>query len=337
MFGYSISWDEAVWDVPDDAEFAEEDYQSLYIESDTGPLWTTGWIAYNGSASTCLLGEIEYYNDPELGITEWEVAVDGEGNELTGSSETSAWGVFTNIYVDPEDPAAEPREFVDYLECQSLGDGESVVIFHAYSERESYNEHIESVLAVVDSLKLSDHPAAATPAIENETPTPAVPDATPAGTVADLTAVSGQTYPYVFGVPADWQIESAELGSGIETTTVSNGVSTISIEARAMSVPSLAQCVKDIADEDETEPAYSDLALSRTASGDAFSGEDDFIAFANFTFTGPDGETWAHFVECRSIVEGESVLVVTQDVPQELFGSERSGRRQIQNTIRIGQ
>lgn len=103
-----------------------------------------------------------------------------------------------------------------------------------------------------------------------------------------------------------------------------------------MTAPDLSGCVANIAGEDEGEAAYGDLALTRTASGDPFSGEDDFTAFANFTFTGPDGETWAHFIECRWIVEGQSVLVITQDVPRELFGSERAARRQIQNSIEVG-
>lgn len=104
-----------------------------------------------------------------------------------------------------------------------------------------------------------------------------------------------------------------------------------------MSAPTLSDCVSNVGGEHANEPVYDGLALARTASGDPFSGEDDFSAFANFTFTGPDGATWSHFIECRWIVEGESVLVVIQDVPQEAFGSERAARRQIQNSIEIGQ
>lgn len=357
MFGYSVSWNADVWSVPDEAEYTEPDLDSLRLTSDTGPISVIGWVAYNGSAATCLLGEIDYYNDPEFGISDWQVAVDGDGNELSGSSEGSAWGVFTNLYTDPDDPDAEPVEFVDYLECRSLGDGESVVIFHAYSERETYNEHINSVLAVVDSLEISDQPTASPPpaTAAAETPTPGMQTQTPGATVTtnastptsgtetpvanrpEGTVIIGESYPYRFTVPAGWEVESSDLGTDIETTTVINGTSIVSIEARSMSAPSLAQCVKTVSDEQETQPGYSDLALARTASGDAFQGEDDVIAFANFTFTGPDGETWSHFVECRSIVEGQSVLIVTQDVPQELFGSERRARREIQNSIEVGE
>ena len=375
-FGFSISWDPAVWSVPEEAEYSEPDYDSLTLDSATGPIWVTGWNAYNGNPSTCLLGEQTYYNDPEFGISEWQVAVDENGNELTGESETSAWGVFTNVYTDPDDPAAEPENFVDYIECVSLGDGESVVIFYSYASRENYNAHIENVLALIESLELPE-PTAATPtatdvvldvtpteaptipataAVETpqstvaaETPVATTPAETPPATTStsatqnstptDLTGgdeVTGQTYAYRFTVPAGWQVTETILGGDIERSVLTNGTSTVGVVARALPVNTLSDCVTNVAGEDASAPIYTDLELATTASGDPFSGEDEFSAFANFTFTGPDGETWAHFVECRWIVEGESVLVVTQDVPQELFGSERAARRQIQNTIEVG-
>lgn len=350
-FGFSISWDPNVWIVPTDAEYSEDDYDSLYLDSETGAIFVTAWKQYNGNADTCLLGEVTYYREQE-GIDDWQVAVDAEGNELTGSTESSAWGVYTNTYTNPDDdPNAEPIEFVDYVECQSLGDGESVVVFHSFALRDDYNQHIGNVLAIVDSLEIPDASAGSTPAAEtpspgqqSATPTPSGPLGTPVPTTGDGTpatdltgddAVTGESYPYSFTVPAGWQVERSTLGGDVETTTVTNGTSTVSVQARAMSVPSLADCVATISEEHESQPRYNDLSLARTATGDPFRGEDDFTAFANFTFTGPEGEPWSHFVECRSIVEGQSVLVVTQDVPQELFGSERSARRQIQNSIEV--
>jgi len=358
-FGFSVSWDPAIWSAPEDGEFSEPGYDTVTLESAAGPIWLSGVEAYNGSASTCLLGEITYYNDPEFGITEWQVAVDAEGNELTGETETSAWGVFTNVYTFPDDPTAEPVPSVDYIECHGLGDGESVVIFYSFAERDAYNEHIGNVLAVVESLELADvvTPAAtpgplmqdqpvSTPveAQPQPTPTPAsAPDAStpvsggdpPAPVLVGGDAITGQSHAYSFTIAPGWQVNDSILGGDVEVTSLTNGVSTVTVEARAMSPIDLSQCVSNSADEDKTESAYADLVLSRTASGEAFAGADDFTAFANFTFTGPDGESWAHFIECRWIVEGESVLIVTQDVPRELFGSERSARRLIQNSIEI--
>jgi hypothetical protein len=370
-FGFSISWDPETWTVPEEAEYSEPDYDSLNLDTATGPLWVTGWKAYDGNPATCLLGEQTYYNDPETGITDWTVAVDADGNELTGESENSAWGVFTNVYTDPEDPNAEPQNFVDYIECVSLGDSESVVIFYSFARREDYNDHIGKVLTVIDSLELPAAPigsptvapetptlppteAPQTPVAATETPqtpaatTPAatespatLPATVQAGTEtpADLTSgneVVGQTYPYRFTIPPGWTVNQSTLGVEIEQTTLTNGTSTVSVEARPMTTATLSDCVTNVAGEDATEPVYTDLELARTASGDPFSGEDDTSAFANFTFTGPDGAVWSHFVECQWIVEGQSALLVIQDVPQELFGSERAERRQIQNSIQIG-
>lgn len=515
-FGFSVSWDPAIWSAAADDEFSEPGYDTITIDSAAGPIWLSGVEAYNGSASTCLLGEVTYYNDPEFGITDWQVAVDAEGNELTGETETSAWGVYTNTYTDPENPNEDPLPYVDYIECHSLGDGESVVVFYSFSERDAYNEHIGNVLAVVESLELADvMTPAATPepvvqpsptaeseptpealSIDNElvtvgrtevtwtgewefdtasstddqatfslldpatgtlkfasygefsdalavdgnevlevfaeayfesagaegveetgagvlddgtiwkrytfdlqgldvtflisasvsggdtyvvttlttntsafdasleqvqqeimldgepdflagidadmpseSPTPSVLPATPEvvpGGLTDGAAITGQSHAYSFTPPPGWQVNESSLGGDVEVTSLTNGISTVTVEARAMSPIDLSQCVSNSADEDETEPVYADLVLSSTATGDAFAGADDFIAFANFTFTGPDGESWAHFVECRWIVEGESVLIVTQDVPRELFGSERGVRRLIQNSIEVG-
>lgn len=541
-FGFSVNWDPATWTVPDEAEYSEPGLDMLRLETDTGPILVTGWEAYDGNPSSCLLGEQTYYNDPEAGISEYQVAVDANGNELTGSDETSAWGVFTNVYTDPENPTAEPVNYVDYINCVSMGDGESVVIFYSYARREAYNDHIGKVIALVDSLALpaaaSTPPATPVPATETptvapsptagletatasaqaqaitvgqtqitwtgaweydaassmeqqatltqvdpatgtiklasygefqdasvgtpeqaldtfaeaffdgagaenvmplntgtlpdgtvwktwtfdlqglsltilgtvsqnsagayvvstltgnsdafaptitqaqqeillngqptflagvdpaavtaqsrvpttataaatETPatttavteTPAATSTVPSGTPPDIGAgdtVTGQTYAYSFQIPAGWSVTTSQLGAEIERTELTNGTSTVSIEARAMQAPTLSDCVANIAGEQQGQPIYTDLELARTTDGQPFSGEDQFSAFANFTFTGPDGTTWAHFVECRWIEQGQSVLVVVQDVPQDKFGAERPARRQIQNSIEIG-
>ncbi|MDQ4044199.1 MAG: hypothetical protein M3173_01950 [Chloroflexota bacterium] len=355
-FGFSVSWDPSVWTVPEDAVYSEPDFDTLMLDSGTGPLWITGWRAYEGNPATCLLGEQTYINDPEAGITEWQVAVDASGSELTGEEENRAWGVFTSVYTDPADPNAEPEPYVDYLECVSLSD-ESVVIFHSYAPRELYNDHIGNVTSVIETLEApgvapaSPEPVTTEPATIQPTATEPVATepatvqtaATPSPTAADSTpvdlttgdTVTGQSYAYSFEIPAGWQVNESSLGD-VERTVLGNGTSTVTVEARSMQVPALSECVNTIAEEHEGQAQYGDLALSRTASGEPFTGEDDFSAFANYTFTGPDGEPWAHFIECRWVAEGESVLVVTQDVPEALFGSERAARRQIQNSIQIG-
>lgn len=558
-FGFAVSWDPETWSVPDEAEYSEPGLDMLRLVAETGPILVTGWEAYDGNPSSCLLGEQTYYNDPESGISEYQVAVDANGNELTGSDEQSAWGVFTNVFTDPESPSAEPENYVDYINCVSMGDGKSVVIFYSYARRDDYNDHIGKVIALVDSLELptatGTPPATTGPATEipattatppaetataaapsptaavetpattvtpvagqsatvgdtevswsgewestgsdsggqqvalsrgtpgtgvfslasygefldpsastaqqavevfagaffdsaqaenvtplnsgtlpdgtvwqswtfsiqgselifvatgsqtaggawsistltadadsftdmlasaqqeilldgqptfmagvdpaalttqgtgqpvettatpdqtatapTETPTTTAGTTTPAtgGTPPDIGAgdtVTGQTYTYAFTIPVGWNVTASELGGETERTELTNGTSTVSIEARAMQAQTLSDCVTNVADGQQTQPIYTDLELARTSDGQPFTGEDQFTAFANYTFTGPDGETWAHFIECRWIEQGQSVLVVVQDVPQDRFGAERPARRQIQNSIEIG-
>ncbi len=114
---------------------------------------------------------------------------------------------------------------------------------------------------------------------------------------------------------------------------VSNGLSTISVQATDDYTGDLAGCIAFARDLLETDPAYADLRLDATASGEAFQGVDDARAFALFTYTGADGGKWAHFVNCQPIVAGESVLIVSQDVPYDDYTSERLARRQIQGAI----
>ncbi|HYH12311.1 MAG TPA: hypothetical protein VD789_08165, partial [Thermomicrobiales bacterium] len=203
-FGFSISWDPSVWSVPADAEYSEPDFDLLRLESPTGPIVVMGWNAYGGDPASCLVGEQTYYSDPEAGISEWQVAVDADGNELTGESETNAWGVFTNVYINPDNPEAEPINYVDYLECVSLGDGESVVIFHSYAVRDEYNDHIGNVLSLIETLELPGN-------IATPPATPTVP-----ATIPDSTPVATATTP---AVTPTVEATTPAVTPTVETTT----------------------------------------------------------------------------------------------------------------------
>ena len=47
-----------------------------------------------------------------------------------------------------------------------------------------------------------------------------------------------------------------------------------------------------------------------------FRAEGRLEAYANFLYTDANGDQMTHFVSCRYIVEGESVLIISQDVPK---------------------
>lgn len=149
----------------------------------------------------------------------------------------------------------------------------------------------------------------------------------------DGSTFTSPSFGFTLDVPDGWTIEDESISGGAETLVVSNGLSTISVHATAAYTGDLPGCIgytRDLLDDD---PVYADLRLDATSSGDPFQGSDDVRAFARFTYTGADGERWAHFVDCRAIVAGESVLIVSQDVPYDDYASERLARRQIQRAI----
>ncbi len=58
-------------------------------------------------------------------------------------------------------------------------------------------------------------------------------------------------------------------------------------------------------------------------------------AYANFTYTDDNGDRMMHFVSCRHIVEGESVLIISQDVPYDEFANQRKYRADLEDSITI--
>jgi hypothetical protein len=152
-FGFSICWNPAVWTSPGQGGTSEPGFDSFKLESDTGSLWVSGMRAYDGDAAACLHHQESYYRKV-AGISEWRVAVDANGIARTEESKTAAWGVYDNIYTDPEKPGAETIHYRDYIQCVSLGDGESVVVFYTFTEPHIFDEHMASVRAVIGTLDL---------------------------------------------------------------------------------------------------------------------------------------------------------------------------------------
>jgi len=138
---------------------------------------------------------------------------------------------------------------------------------------------------------------------------------------------------YSLDVPADWTVDGESQEANAETLVLTNGTSTITLHATSDYDGDLPGCVDYARGLAEDDPAYPDLDLELTANGDPFQGADDRSAYALLSYTGEDGELWAHFIHCQAIEEGASVLILTQDVPFDDYAAERGARRQIQNAI----
>lgn len=354
--GYTFSWDESVWQLPADSEVSapEQAYDSLMLEADTGRLFITSFEGYRGDASTCLDQESAYFETQGKGVTDWAPATDANGDPLTEVTGTkSAWGVFNLTYQNPDDAAAKPVELTDYIECRTLVPGESVLEIFATAPRDLYNDHIDNVQAVIDTIKV---PAEApkkrtpesTPVTRDVTPeatttpsttTTTTNGATPKASTGTIDGLQGSVFTspsfgFVFDVPSDWTIQDGTIDRNNETITLNNGVSTVTLHATndPAAIADLPSCVSAAADEAKANPAYSGLKIDYTSDGKVFQGSDDRSAYANYTYTAK-GTKYAYFIECQYITAGESVLIVSQDVPYDQYTTERGARREIQNSI----
>jgi hypothetical protein len=171
---------------------------------------------------------------------------------------------------------------------------------------------------------------------DNATPEAAIPgdererDDTPGETAIEGSVFTSPGFGFTLDIPATWSVEDEQLDEGNETLILDNGTSTVTVWATSeFDGETLPDCVRFAAD-----AAEHDLTPELRADGSVFQGNDDLSAYAAYTYddAGTD-TTW--FVKCQWIDEGQSVLIIIQDVPTADYASERRARRQIENLIEL--
>jgi len=337
-YGYTLSWDDETWTVPDGGEITDssQGYDSLRLDGPNGLVYVYAWQGYEGDASSCLEGESDYYETESEGVLDWEIATRANGDPITDADgESWAWGVYNLTYQDPADDNAEPRELTDYIECRELIPGEAILIIFASAERTSYNAHIEDVQSVIDTITIDGD------VVDDVTPTPEdIVDETPTPeSDSDIPGLDGSlfespSFGYTIDIPSEFSVVDGTIEDGDETLVLDNGTSTVTIYAtdERSFTRSLTRCVTAAAA--LVEDAYDSFELDETGDGEPFEGSDDDSAYANYVYTNEDGDEYAHFIECSYVDDDESaVIVIIQDVPYDDYASERSARREIENAI----
>lgn len=340
-YGFSLEWDDA-WTA---SEFLEAEYEFLNLTGDTGSIIVVGTNLYEGDAEACLEGEDDYYSTEDPDIQDWDIALDENGDEIFQASETFASGIFTYIYSTGGD-----IDLVDYIECRTLVPGESTMIVLASAMQDQFLDHLDLVLPITNAIQMppgSELDEASQPALPVFAPDSGdaeQDEATIEPTEADETETTGESgldgtsftspgFGYSLEIPDGWQVQSEEITANDESLVLYNGTSLITVRASDSLPLDPAACVSAVKAEAAADPLYAELSLDITANGDLFQGADDRGAYALFTYTGDDGGEWSYFVRCEPLVEGESVLVIVQDVPSDDYVAERQARRLIQISI----
>jgi hypothetical protein len=171
---------------------------------------------------------------------------------------------------------------------------------------------------------------------DNATPEAAIPgDERDSDDTSGETAIEGSVFTspgfgFTLDIPATWSVEDEQLDEGNETLILNNGTSTVTVWATSeFDGETLPDCVRFAAD-----AAEHDLTPELRADGSVFQGSDDLSAYAAYTYD-DDGTETTWFAKCQWIDEGQSVLIIIQDVPTADYASERRARRQIENLIEL--
>lgn len=363
-YGFTVEWNDDVWEAED--RVGEDGFNELELISATGSLYIWSGEFYEGDPAACLEGESDFYANDDPSITDWAPAENADGEPITGETANGAYGVFTLTYTDQEEADAESVDLVDYIECRELVPGEAVIVILATSTPDQYNDHVDDVLTITNQIQLAGEADTnatpvgspeldtnATPVASPEVDTPATPEASPESQTPeaspeaspdassnDDTGLDGSTFTspsfgFTVEIPAAWTVEDETIAGGDERLVLTNGISTVTLHATDAYADDLEGCVEYARDLTEEDPAFADLELDETADGDPFEGSNSRSAYANFTYTGADDLEFSHFVECQYIVEDESVLILSQDVPYDQYAAERQARRQIEDAITL--
>lgn len=327
VYGYSIEFDPDVWTL--DTEIHEGSVDGVRLLRDGTTLTIWAWDNYGNDPLVCLEGEIAYYSQEVDAITDWQPALDANGQPLRYESDNLAWGVF-NLTYTTQSGASGP--LVDYISCEPIPGQDAVLIVLMSTNPPIYDEEFELVLDILDTLEFADPgEIESTPDTSEPAPTATVE---PDTTIEIETNLSGSeyvspTYGFRATIPLQWHVVEESVEGGDEVLTVTNGTSVVTLWATDAYAGDLAGCVDFAA-----VSSGLDLRIDLDASGAEFRGVYRNEAFANFVYE-QDGTLMMYFVNCRAIPGTTGHLILIHDVEYDLFTSERRFRSEIENSIEM--
>lgn len=340
VWGYSFSWNASVWSVPDKGEASQPDkkFTRLELDADTGSLVISGFVADTGDAQHCVTAEYTV-NSQDTSTSKWTVAKDANGKALKGGNATKYYTVYTFDYKSAT--SGNTTKLAAYFECRTLVKGQAVMVIDAFSSADAYNDHIDRVQAVLKTVKIPGTAGTATPSA-SPVASPAASPVTKGGTTgtASKTGIKGNAFTSPgFKFRMDWsnawKVKSESIKSGNEQLVLSNGTSTVRVWATTAYKGDLPGCVDYAVAQDAKNAKYAGMKLATTSAGKPFQGADSTSAYSVFLYAGPKNVTYAHFVECKYITKGTSVLIFTQDVPNSKWVDQRQDRRDLQDSIKL--
>lgn len=317
VYGYSVEFDNTIWTL--DAEIHEGNVDGVRLVREGTTLTIWAWDNYGSDPLHCLEEEAAYYSQQVDAISDWEPALDTNGDPLRYESNNLAWGVF-NLTYTTQSGASGP--LVDYISCEPIPGQDAVLIVLMSTNPPIYDEEFELVLDILDTLTFADAPDNGTVAATVEPDTTIEIDTGLVGT-----EYASPNYGFTAEIPLQWQVVEESVDGTDERLVVTNGTSVVTLWATDTYSGDLAGCVDFAAN-----ASGLNLQVDRDASGSEFRGVYRNEAFANFVYE-QDGTPMMYFVNCQVIPGTNGHLILIHDVEYDLFTSERRFRSEIETSI----
>lgn len=341
-FGYSIEWDEDVWTFADGDESSEPGFDTLFLESANSGLGIIG--AELRDPETCV-SDFSTFIRNEDDVDDWAPFEDEDGERIEGERDDGYFAAFSATITS----TGQELEIVYYFECRTVVERESVVLFFMTTSPNAYDDAVEELDDLLETLTLpgdfrtdEDEETPSDDVDEDTEPTPDEEednsDSTARG--ADLDTYTDPDFPYsVTWDESVWSvIDQRTIADGHNLLNLAAEDSDLTIEGWARWEGEPTDCLNDITLNLRAIDGVEDFA--RVSDSDLYpENESAGGAYALYSFTlAPEGRTpidYYGYVECRTVVEGEAVVVLTLLTPADEYEEIRPDFEPILASIEI--
>lgn len=154
---------------------------------------------------------------------------------------------------------------------------------------------------------------------------PATSGASPAGGTVVAPDHTSPLFGYVLSWDDTWAITEESANETSERLVLSNGVSTLYVESFGNYGETARTCIEGVLNRTLGDPAYSNFASLDGVAGTPPVIGDDLIAASTMSLHYDDGTLvgdYVQMIECRVIVPGQSVLLITHFSPVSTYATE---------------
>lgn len=353
-FGYTLEWDEDVWEFNPDDESSEPGFDTFFLESSASGVGIFGTDAFS-DPETCV-DDFASILRMEPNVDNWAPFEDEDGERVEGERDGGYFAAFSlNIAQTGQD-----FDLIYYLECRVVVEDESVVLFFMTTSPDAYDDATRDLDDLLDTLvtpggeddpeptPTADADADAEPTPEDEdqdadadpTPTDEEDPDEDTASGADLDSYTDPDFPFTLSWDEGaWTVaDQRTISDGHNLLNLTAAGSDLTIEgwARWDGVPT--DCLNDITTNLRAIDGVEDF--QRVSDTDRYpENASPSGAYALYSFTlAPEGRTavdYIGYIECRTVVDGEAVVVLTLIAPADEYDALRSDFDPILASIEI--